>query len=165
MHPVNSTPFPVTYLDGKTDTVMLHRLSLRELYTFMQLLSVYKTPDLVALCARRPLEWIDSLADDSFAALAALCIQPNFTRAMTIAKSDPVMAQHISPHLLALASLELSAAKTLPIPTRGNSGPDSSPAPAPSASAEENGSASSTSLPTGSSPSSTNTPASAPTTA
>ena len=138
-HIVNATPVDVVYVDGKTERLTLGRLSIRQLYQFTHLLSGDKVPDLVALCAAQPVEWIDTLSDESFAALARLAIELNFPRAMTLAKDDPVIAARVAP-LLARMQLALVQADSFGPISNG-----SSPAPAASASAAETGSGSSTS--------------------
>lgn len=136
---VNASPVDVTYVDGKTERLTLARLSIRQLYQFTHLLAGDKVPDLVALCAAKPVEWIDTLSDESFAALSRKSIEINFPRAMTLAKDDPVIAARVAP-LLARMQLALVQADSLGPTLSGLS-----PAPAASGSAPATGSESSTS--------------------
>ena len=102
---------------------------------------------LVALCAGKPPEWVDTLSDDTFDALAAQAIKLNFPRAVARAKSDPVAAAMLAPLALSLASV-LRSQQTL-----GSFGNDLSSAPAASESVAETGNGSSTSRPAGLTPS------------
>lgn len=144
---INAEPVEVESLDGTKVSVSLARLSIRQLYVFAEHVRGNKTPELVALCTGKPIEWVDSLTPESFAELAGRCVTANFPTAMTIAEKDPVMAIMIGP---LVATGVLSVAAMLPAikpptpPTAGESGSSSSPAPAPSASAAASGSASST---------------------
>ena len=149
---INAEPVEIEYLDGKKESVSLARLSIRQIYTFAEHVRGNKTPDLVALCTGKPVEWIDSLTPESFAELAGRAVTANFRTAMTIAEKDPVMAIMIGP---IVASGVLSVAEMLPALSQSN-GPalsqsnggevtkSSSPAPVPSAFAEASGNASST---------------------
>ena len=136
---INSVPIEVTYLDGTKETVCVKSLTIRELAIFTGFIGTNNTPGLVALCVGRPPEWVDTLEDDSYRALAPKCIQLNFSRAIGISRDDPVAAVDLVPYLLKLDKLIQSAA---PRPT-GEHGNSSSPTPAPVASAEVIGSASS----------------------
>lgn len=140
---VNAEPVEIEFLDGRKETVTLARLSIRQIYAFAEFVRGNKTPDLVALCAGKSIEWVDSLTPESFAELAGRCVTANFQTAMTIAEKDPVMAIMIGP---IVASGVLSVAEMLKAtpPPSGENGSSSSPAPVPSISAEATGSASST---------------------
>ncbi len=142
---INATPVAVTYRDGKTETVTLSELSIRNLYQFIKHLGGNDTPALVALCAGKPIEWVDTLTDESFDALVAASIKLNFQRATDRVKIDPVALSRIGPMLL---EIERVSAGILAMPpdamkTPGHSGSGSSPEGAPSASAAATGIASS----------------------
>ena len=156
MLPPSITPHTVAYLDGRTELLRLRRLTLRELYTWCHLLGAKDTPGLVALCAEKPAPWIDLLTDDSFAALAEICIRLNFPRAMTLSDKDPVIASAISAVVLGMNEA------TLLVLSRGKKSPPSSIEPPPSASAPATPTDSGTSIPPASSPSSPPPSASAP---
>lgn len=94
---VNAVPFEVTLLDGTKETVAVARLTVRQLYAAIEHIAADKTTDLVALCIAHPLEWIDRLSDESYAALARECMHANFSRAMTLAASDSLIAMKIAP--------------------------------------------------------------------
>jgi hypothetical protein len=145
---LNATPFDAAYLDGTTERILVRRLTIRQLYTFTQLLAGEKVPELVILCTGRSPEWIDTLADESMGALAQLCIQLNFPRAVTLSKTDPVIAQRVVPFLQGMQTLAILTG------TAGLFLNPNSPAPASSASAEATGSDASTSPPSDSAPSS-----------
>ena len=145
---INAEPFVAEMLDGKTETISLGRLSIRQLYAFTQHLAGEKVPELVALCAAKPVEWIDTLADESFAALAKRCIALNFPRAVTLSKNDPVIAQRVLPFLQGMQTVAILGA------TAGLFLNNKSPEPAASASAAASGSDASISPPSDSAPSS-----------
>lgn len=144
----NASPVPVAYRDGRSETLVLGELSIRQLYTFIKHLGGSETPALVALCAGKPLEWIDTLTDQSFDALVAESIRLNFQRATDRVKSDPVALSRLGPILLELdrvaKAIETNPLATAEPATSGAPGTISSSAPAASASAVATGSASST---------------------
>ncbi len=92
-------PISVLKLDGSTEPLSIVRLSLRNLYTWTHHLANDRLPELVALTAGKPIEWVDTIVDESFAALSAKCIELNFPRAMTLGKTDPIIAAKLSPLL------------------------------------------------------------------
>jgi len=147
---INATPIEITYLDGRKETITLGQLALRQLYVFIKHLGGSDTPALAALCAGKPVEWIDTLTDDSFDALVALSIKLNFQRATDRVKADPVALGKLAPMLLDLEKVAagIEARAQAPFlqakPTPGQPGPAESPAPAPSASAAATGIAAST---------------------
>lgn len=96
---LTTTTVPITYLNGQSESLPLARLTIRQLYQFTQLLGDEKIPQLVCLCLNRSSEWLDSLTDDCFATLAQTCLSQNFPRAMTLAKSEPVIASRLTPLL------------------------------------------------------------------
>lgn len=136
---VNQIPVAVTYRDGRTETLAIETLTIRKRYLFIRHLGGNDTPALVALCAGKPVEWIDTLTDASYMALVAECIRQNFTGAMELVKNDPVALHQLGPLLFSLEKLTRELQ-----PTNGPYGSGSSPAPASSASAVEIGSGSST---------------------
>lgn len=143
---VNAEPVEVELLNGSKETVTLARLSIRQIYVFAEHVKGNKTPELVALCAGKSIEWVDTLADASFAALTEQCVTANFHRAMAIAEKDPVMAGLIGPAvatgILSVAEMlpAIKASLTSPAPA-GEATKSSSPAPSSSASAAAIGSA------------------------
>lgn len=150
---IETSPFDVAYLQGSPETLQIGRLSIRKLYTWTRLLSEDRLPDLVALTVGKPIEWVDTLTDESFAALSTKCIALNFRRAMEMGKTDPTIAVKLGPLLAQfVAALRASpfAGKILSAPL---------PAPASSGSPAATGSESSTSPRADSSPSSPSTPA------
>lgn len=149
---LNSTPFDVVYLDGKTETLQLGRLSIRNLYTWINLLVGDRLPELVALTVGRPVEWVDTLTDQSFGELSAKCVALNFQRAMDLGKTDPTIAVKLVPLLSQFAAVLRS-------PSAGAMSSVPSAEPAPSASPAATGSESLTTPPPASSPSSPSTPA------
>jgi len=146
----------VTYLDGRKESVQLRRLSLRQLYRFIEVIGGKDSAEMVALCTGRPVEWIDSLEDDSGAALAKLCSEENFPRAARLAQVDPLAGLKMGPFFVAAAE-GMAAAQAL-----GTTGNSSSPAQQPSESAVAILAPVSTSPSTNSSPSSAPTNDSAP---
>jgi hypothetical protein len=147
---VNGTPIRVTLADGKSENVQLSRLTVRQLYTWAKLVREHDMPNLVALCTGKPIEWIDTLSDESFGELAKACFDANFPRAMTLMKSDPVIAVDLGPLLGETVALAEKMGML------GGLSSGSLPAPAPSESAPATGSESSISPPSASSPSSEN---------
>ena len=138
----NGSPVDVRYTDGTKETVFVKTLSLRELARFTGFVGSNNTPALVALCVGKPEEWVDTLEDDSYRALAPKCVAANFKRAVAISRDDPIAAAEIVPYLVKLEAM----IKLVPLtpPASDETGSASSPAPAPSASAAATGSASST---------------------
>jgi hypothetical protein len=127
----DTTTIPVTLADGAASTAAFRRLTIRELYTFTRLAAAEQTPELVALCCGKPVEWVDTHSDESYAALSARAVEENLPRAVTLAKSDPVTASILAPMLRRLAEAE---ALTRGFATPGPSSAPSSSAPPPSAS-------------------------------
>lgn len=123
----------VTLADGVTkENVELRRLTLRQLYGYIEKLGGKASPELVATCAGKPIEWIDTLSDESFAELAEVTFAANFQRAVTLAGRDPVAAGMLAPFLLLAKA------------ARGMAGGEKSPSSASSESAAETPNASST---------------------
>jgi hypothetical protein len=145
---INATPVEVIYLDGKTETVQIARLSIRQLYTFAQHLAANEGPELAVLCTGRSPEWIDTLTPAAFGKLHRACIDLNFPAASEMAKGDPRLAAKLMPFVQdnqTLAILGLSVGLGLN---------GSSSVPPSSESAAETTSAVSTSAPSDSSASS-----------
>ncbi|MDR1789657.1 MAG: hypothetical protein LBR12_04870, partial [Opitutaceae bacterium] len=87
----------------KPDTVTISPLTIRQLYKFIHCVSGADTnPELVAMCCGKPVEWVDTLADESFGALSKRCFELNFPRAANLAKTDPIAAATLSPTVLRL---------------------------------------------------------------
>lgn len=137
---VNATPCEVAYLDGTRETISLARLTIRQVYTWAKLLHDKDTPALVSLCSGKPVEWLDTLADESFGVLGNKCIELVFPRALALSKTDPVMANLLGPVLAESVALLRTADET----TRGLTSSAPLPAPVPSASAAVIGNAAST---------------------
>ena len=92
-----STPHDVTRLDGTVERIAVNRLTVRQLYTFVELMDASKIPELVAMCIGKPVAWLDSLQDESYGALTKACIEANFNRAIVLAASDPTIAAKLLP--------------------------------------------------------------------
>jgi hypothetical protein len=121
---VNASPIEVIYRDGRKETITLGELSIRQLYVLIKQLGNSDSPAMVALCAGKPIEWVDTLSDESFDMLVAKAIELNFNRATDRARSDPVASAMLAP--LAIAFTNVIRA----LPTNGSSGNALSPAPA-----------------------------------
>lgn len=147
---VNAAPHSVTYVDGRTETIPLARLSIRQLYAFAKHLGEAEGPELVMLCTGRAAEWVDTLAPASFGALHKACIDLNFPAATEVAKGDPRLAARLMPFIQDSATTLILAMGAM-VGLNSNA---SSPAPAPSVSPAATGSESSTTPPAVSSPSS-----------
>jgi len=88
----------VTLADGVTkETVQIKRLTLRQLFTYIETLGGKSSPEVVALCAGKPLEWVDTLSDESFGELSQITFTENFTRAVALSKVDSPMAAALAP--------------------------------------------------------------------
>lgn len=135
---INALPVEVLLLDGTKETVNLRQLSIRQLYRFAELAAADSTPEIVALCADKPVQWIDGLDLEAYGTLVQKCHELNFQRAVILVAKDPLIAARLLPLLL-----RLDAATKL-LPSFGDSSKDQSPAPASSASMAETGSAVST---------------------
>lgn len=142
---LTTTPFTVTLLSGATEAITLSRLTIRQLYTFATLLQGERVPELIQLCTGRPPEWLDTLADASYAALAKACVEANFPRAAEVAKGDPLLAMKLMPYVQNMQTLAVLAGSV------GLNLNSLSTAPAPTASATDTSSAASTLPPTASS--------------
>jgi len=136
----DTTIIQITHTDGKTASVELHPLSIRQLYKFINAIGDGDAPALVAICARKSIEWIDTLTLDSFAQLSKKATEINFPKAVTLAQTDPVAATRLAPHIIR----KMDAAKYHGRNSGGSLTPPL-PAPQPAASAEATPSASSTS--------------------
>jgi hypothetical protein len=134
---LNAERFEAVMADGKKDIVFLRRLTIRQLHRFIEYVTTDQTPELVALCTEKPIEWVDELDLESYATLAEKCVLINFPRATTIADKDLGVAVKLYPYRAKVAALMRQA-------TAGQLTKPSSDAPAPSASAAVNGSGSST---------------------
>ena len=154
---INGQNVPVKFVDGSIGLVVLKRLTIRQLYAFVDAAHRDQTPELVAVCADQNDEWVDRLSVESFAELAEKCILQNFPQAMIVAQRDPVIAAKIMPILAKLQKLALSVSELLPANGRATNA--LLPAPAPLASAAATGSVALISPPTASSSSSCSTPA------
>lgn len=144
--------FEVTHLDGSKETVELKRLSLRQLYRFIEVLGGRDSSEMVALCTGKSAEWFDTLTDESGAQLAKECADRNFQRAATLAQTDPLAGMRMAP-FFGVAANAIGTAEAL-----GVIGKLSSVAPQLSASVEA------TSMPASISPSTDSSPSSTPTT-
>jgi len=140
---VNALPVEVTHRDGTKSTVVLRELTIRQLHQFSILMGEENTPALVALCADKPLEWVDTLTDESYDCLVRLAQERNFSRAIARVASDPIALARLAPLQRRFAALAMLATPS-PTKTSGPFGSAESPAPASSDSAPETGSASST---------------------
>ena len=87
--------------DGTTkETVEVKRLTVRQLYRFVELTGGKTPTDAVAMCCGKPAEWVDTLSDESFIELAAIVHKANFPRAMAMAeKGEGAMACAIAPYV------------------------------------------------------------------
>jgi len=139
---VNNSPIEVTLVDGKQGIVMMRRLSIRQLYSFVEFLTTDKTPELVAMACAQEIQWIDTLSDESFAMLAKMAIEANFQRAVNLAKEDQTTAAKLFPVLQKMAQVfegMQGLQSTLGVILK-----NSSPAPVPAESAAATGNGSST---------------------
>jgi hypothetical protein len=150
---INGRRIEVAYRNGQKETIEFKELSIRQLYRFIDAVERDQTPELVALCAGKPIEWIDALTLASFGKLAKYCIAENFPKAMELSGSDSIANSKMFPLLhkisLALAGLtpEEKAELAKELKKEGaiaGASNNSSPAPASSESRAEPGSASST---------------------
>lgn len=137
---VNRKPVNITDIDGVPATAFFCRLTIRQLYQFVEHVTRDQTPDLVALCCGKDLDWVDTLSDESFSELSKMAVAENFQRAMKIAQSDQVIAVKLMPVLTKLVGASRSLVQMQKDAGTNMSG--LSPEPAPAASAEATGSAS-----------------------
>lgn len=147
---VNGTPVRVVLVDGTAENITLPKLTLRQLYVWAKHVSYRDMPALVAFCVGKPVEWIDTLSDESFGELAKACVEQNFQRAVTLSRSDPVIAAMLS---AVLSEMVGAMEKLMTIGAVSNA---LSLKPAPSESVAVIGSESLTSPPIASPPSSPN---------
>lgn len=133
---VNAQPITVAYRNGQSETLNLGELSIRNLYRWIEHLSARDTPALVALCVGKPVDWIDTLTDESYGELSRLAFELNFPRATALSGKDVTVASLMKPILLEIARLAPDS--------DGAPSSDKSPEPAASASAAATGSESST---------------------
>ena len=100
---VNGTPHSVTFSKkhgGASLSVLISELEIGPLYKFCHCLVENKTPELVALCIGKPIEWLNQLDVKSYSELSAKCIELNFQNAMTMMEGDPVLALKLGPIVL-----------------------------------------------------------------
>lgn len=149
---VNALPIECTHLDGSKSTVVFRTLTIRQRYEYLHLLAALNTPAIVALCAQKPIDWIDTLTPATFKGLAKKAFDLNFRLAIELIEGDPAMAAKLAPVLLSLMAVEeqmnalppeLKAA-VVELAKKQSASAASSPTPASSDSAEETGNASST---------------------
>lgn len=133
---LNATPIAVTYRDGKTETVELRELTIRQLYKFIEHFSESNSPALAALSVGRDANWPDLLSDDSYGAVVKEAIRLNFPRAAKLISADITVAARLSPAINRLVIAEDLLA--------GGPSKPTSPAPVASVSPEATGSESST---------------------
>jgi hypothetical protein len=105
--------FEVEYLDGRKEVIILRRLPLSEFYQWCSTVSEFRSPLMVALAAQKPLQWADSLTDESFTNLSSEAFKVNFPRAMKLAEAEPVIAIKIYPLMEKMGSVFHSAGLTL----------------------------------------------------
>ena len=94
---LNALPIAITYRDGKTETIELRELTIRQLYKFIEFFGDNNSPALAALCAGREDNWSDTLSDSSYAAVVKEAIRLNFPRAETIMAGDVTVAARLTP--------------------------------------------------------------------
>lgn len=138
---LGSKPIVVTrHSSGEKETVEVRRLTLRQLYTFIEYLGGKDSPALVSMCTGKPVAWIDELTDDSYFELVEACHNENFQRAADLARRDPIAAVKFAAFAQDSAALGtlMDLAKKHGLP-----GLASSDAPAPSVSAEASSNAAS----------------------
>ncbi len=106
--------------EGLEESLTFAPLSITERYTFIDHLVAGETPKIVALCARRPLDWVDSLDPECYLDLAARFVRENFSMAMRIAERDPIAGMKVGPLLVRMGNV-LSLLPGLPSsPTPGS---------------------------------------------
>lgn len=94
-----ATKVEVTLLDDSKETVEVKRLTIRQLYLFVDVLSAKSSADAIVLCTGKPIEWVDTLTDQSFGKLAKVVHDENFPRAMALTEEDNAMAIAIAPYV------------------------------------------------------------------
>jgi hypothetical protein len=128
----------IKYANGQVESLDFAPLSITERYTFTDHLVEGRTPQLVAHCARRNIEWVNSLDQDCFLELAKEFIRGNFPMAMKIAQADPIAALKVGPLLFKMGQVLslLPSTSSAPTPSTASAAGDASPsAPPPAASA------------------------------
>lgn len=130
-------PTLIKYLNGQQEALIFEPLSNTELYQFLDFLVAGQTPAIIALNARRSLEWVNSLDLDCFLDLAAQFIRANFPMAMRMALKDPIAGLKFGPMLNRIMNVLGSLPGTPFAPTPGSMAPNggispNEPAPADS---------------------------------
>jgi hypothetical protein len=92
-------PTLVKYKNGQEEALTFEPLSNTELYQFIDLLVAARSPEIVALCTRRTLEWYNQLDPVCAFRLAAQFVRENFTMAMRITMEDPIAGMKMGPLL------------------------------------------------------------------
>lgn len=88
---LNATPVTVTYeATGQTEEIQIKQLTNRELYKYIKAIKDDDMVSVAAFCAGKPLEWIDTITVESYAAIIGIVRDQNFQKAMAIAAADPV---------------------------------------------------------------------------
>jgi hypothetical protein len=151
---------PVKYNNGQQEAIEIKPLSITERYVAIDHLVAGDTPQLVSLCIRRNLEWVNSLEIASYLELAKKFAGEVFKMAVEISLADPIAGLKVGPLLFRMSAvlqqipeetmtqlkglMSLSTAGASSSPTPGNASPNgnaSPSAPAPVVSAEATGSA------------------------
>ncbi|MCX6952995.1 MAG: hypothetical protein NTV51_12640 [Verrucomicrobia bacterium] len=153
---INGTPHLVTFSKrhgGQQHQVSIAELEINPLYRFCHCLVEHKTPELVALCIDKPVEWLNQIDVKSYAELSKKCIDVNFQNAMTLMEGDPVIALKLGPLVMQMMTMATTmnldpvllekvralAADLKLQPSAGTPSNGSSSAPAPSGSATPTG--------------------------
>jgi len=115
-----ATTLEVTLIDGTTkELVELKRLSLRQLYQFVEVLSAKETIDAIVLATGKTVEWVETMSDESYGLLAEAVHSANFPRAMALIKKDPAMAIGLAPYIGRMLKADgmVGGARSQPLPS------------------------------------------------
>ena len=136
--------------EGLEEALTFAPLTITERYKFIDHLVASETPQIVALCTRRKIEWVNSLDFACYLELAKQFIRENFSMAMQIATADPIAGLKVGPLLVQMGRVLslLPGPSSSPTPSNGaTSGSDSPSAPGPAAVPAESGPPSAITLP------------------
>jgi len=122
---LNSTPVPVEYKKGGTEEISIRQLEITEIYKYIDAIALDETPRIVAYCAGKPIDWVNTLKGASYAKLAKLVHEQNFPLAMEIIQSDPIASARFGKVLAQLNDAAQALLKSSTVSSSAPASPES----------------------------------------
>ncbi|HEY4247818.1 MAG TPA: hypothetical protein VGM64_13265 [Lacunisphaera sp.] len=102
----NTLPIPVSYRDGKTESIVIRELEITELYEFIDYFVKNNSPRMVSFCAGKDQAWVDTLTDESFRVLIKEVLWRNYPRIESLVKVDVTVAVRLAPTIKQIMDAE-----------------------------------------------------------